>query len=136
MHIQVLDINDHAPEFPKYYETFVCENAVSGQVSVKELAISFFIAMKICSVMLLFSIDHFSTVHTGCILSISKVSSVVTCIVCNLNFRRLTFTFPTLKQINTSCLSAKRGNRVVQTETSEKKKPHKAQICFKLVSQV
>ncbi|XP_071593180.1 cadherin-19 isoform X1 [Heliangelus exortis] len=32
VHIQVLDINDHAPEFPKYYETFVCENAVSGQL--------------------------------------------------------------------------------------------------------
>ncbi|NXT78629.1 CAD19 protein, partial [Zapornia atra] len=32
VYIQVLDVNDHAPEFPKYYETFVCENAVSGQV--------------------------------------------------------------------------------------------------------
>ncbi|NXF97423.1 CADH7 protein, partial [Eubucco bourcierii] len=32
VHIQVLDVNDHAPEFPKYYETFVCENAVSGQL--------------------------------------------------------------------------------------------------------
>ncbi|NXS54993.1 CAD19 protein, partial [Brachypteracias leptosomus] len=39
VYIQVLNVNDHAPEFPKYYETFVCENAVSGQVSVKELAI-------------------------------------------------------------------------------------------------
>lgn len=54
MYIQVLDVNDHAPEFPKYYETFVCENAVSGQVSVKESAISFLIAMKIWSEMLLF----------------------------------------------------------------------------------
>lgn len=36
VYIQVLDVNDHAPEFPKYYETFVCENAVSGKVSVKE----------------------------------------------------------------------------------------------------
>ncbi|KAM9387716.1 cadherin-19-like [Phaethornis superciliosus] len=32
VYIQVLDVNDHAPEFPKYYETFVCENAVSGQL--------------------------------------------------------------------------------------------------------
>lgn len=54
MYIQVLDVNDHAPEFPKYYETFVCENAVSGQVSMKELAISFLTAMKICSEMLRF----------------------------------------------------------------------------------
>ncbi|NWI72475.1 CAD19 protein, partial [Dryoscopus gambensis] len=32
VYIQVLDVNDNAPEFPKNYETFVCENAVSGQV--------------------------------------------------------------------------------------------------------
>ncbi|NXW10248.1 CAD19 protein, partial [Fregetta grallaria] len=32
VYIQVLNVNDHAPEFPKYYETFVCENAVSGQL--------------------------------------------------------------------------------------------------------
>ncbi|XP_013797801.1 cadherin-19 [Apteryx mantelli] len=32
VYIQVLDVNDHAPEFPKYYETFVCENAFSGQL--------------------------------------------------------------------------------------------------------
>ncbi|XP_026698760.1 cadherin-19 isoform X3 [Athene cunicularia] len=32
VYIQVLDVNDHAPEFPRYYETFVCENAVSGQL--------------------------------------------------------------------------------------------------------
>ncbi|NXK30658.1 CAD19 protein, partial [Piprites chloris] len=32
VYIQVLDVNDNAPEFPKYYETFVCENAVSGQL--------------------------------------------------------------------------------------------------------
>ncbi|XP_066040253.1 cadherin-19-like isoform X2 [Chamaea fasciata] len=31
VYIQVLDVNDNAPEFPKNYETFVCENAVSGQ---------------------------------------------------------------------------------------------------------
>ncbi|NXR46200.1 CAD19 protein, partial [Hippolais icterina] len=31
VHVQVLDVNDNAPEFPKNYETFVCENAVSGQ---------------------------------------------------------------------------------------------------------
>lgn len=32
--IRILDINDHAPEFAMYYETFVCENAKSGQVTV------------------------------------------------------------------------------------------------------
>lgn len=31
--IRILDINDHAPEFAKYYETFVCENAKAGQVN-------------------------------------------------------------------------------------------------------
>lgn len=31
--IRILDINDHAPEFAMYYETFVCENAKSGQVN-------------------------------------------------------------------------------------------------------
>lgn len=32
--IRILDINDHAPEFAKYYETFVCENAKAGQVNI------------------------------------------------------------------------------------------------------
>nr|XP_038031086.1 cadherin-19 isoform X2 [Anas platyrhynchos] len=32
VYIQVLDVNDHAPEFAKFYETFVCENAVSNQL--------------------------------------------------------------------------------------------------------
>uniref|UniRef100_A0A8C3TMQ7 Cadherin 19 n=1 Tax=Catharus ustulatus TaxID=91951 RepID=A0A8C3TMQ7_CATUS len=32
VYVQVLDVNDNAPEFPKDYETFVCENAVSGQL--------------------------------------------------------------------------------------------------------
>ncbi|NWT73522.1 CAD19 protein, partial [Prunella himalayana] len=32
VYVQVLDVNDNAPEFPKNYETFVCENAVSGQL--------------------------------------------------------------------------------------------------------
>lgn len=31
--IRILDINDHAPEFAMYYETFVCENAKPGQVN-------------------------------------------------------------------------------------------------------
>ncbi|XP_023977474.1 cadherin-9 isoform X4 [Physeter macrocephalus] len=30
--IRILDINDHAPEFATYYETFVCENAKPGQL--------------------------------------------------------------------------------------------------------
>ncbi|NXP16944.1 CAD19 protein, partial [Scytalopus superciliaris] len=32
VYVQVLDVNDNAPEFSKYYETFVCENAVSGKL--------------------------------------------------------------------------------------------------------
>ncbi|NXU42542.1 CAD19 protein, partial [Drymodes brunneopygia] len=32
VYVQVLDVNDNAPELPKNYETFVCENAVSGQL--------------------------------------------------------------------------------------------------------
>ncbi|XP_003788455.1 cadherin-19 [Otolemur garnettii] len=31
VYVQVLNINDHAPEFPQYYETYVCENADFGQ---------------------------------------------------------------------------------------------------------
>jgi len=54
VYIQVLDVNDHAPEFPKYYETFVCENAVSGQVRLKVLTISFLIKIKPWSEILLF----------------------------------------------------------------------------------
>ncbi|XP_067857981.1 cadherin-6-like [Heptranchias perlo] len=30
--IKILDINDNAPEFPMFYETFVCENAKAGQL--------------------------------------------------------------------------------------------------------
>ncbi|XP_038852950.1 cadherin-10-like [Salvelinus namaycush] len=30
--IKVLDVNDNAPEFAMYYETFVCENVQSGQL--------------------------------------------------------------------------------------------------------
>ncbi|RMC16004.1 hypothetical protein DUI87_08211 [Hirundo rustica rustica] len=33
--IRILDINDHAPEFANYYETFVCENAKAGQVKTQ-----------------------------------------------------------------------------------------------------
>ncbi|XP_039382715.1 cadherin-19 isoform X2 [Mauremys reevesii] len=32
VYVQVLDVNDHAPEFPKHYEIYVCENARSGQL--------------------------------------------------------------------------------------------------------
>ncbi|XP_039695877.1 cadherin-19 [Pteropus medius] len=32
VYVQVLNINDHAPEFSDYYETYVCENAGSGQI--------------------------------------------------------------------------------------------------------
>ncbi|KAM5220856.1 cadherin-19 isoform 2-T2 [Hipposideros larvatus] len=32
VYVQVLNINDHAPEFSEYYEIYVCENAGSGQI--------------------------------------------------------------------------------------------------------
>ncbi|KAG8442498.1 hypothetical protein GDO86_011332 [Hymenochirus boettgeri] len=32
VYFKILDINDHAPEFAKKYETFVCENAKQGQL--------------------------------------------------------------------------------------------------------
>lgn len=32
MFIKVLDVNDNAPEFAMFYETFVCENAKAEQV--------------------------------------------------------------------------------------------------------
>ncbi|XP_007933675.1 cadherin-19 [Orycteropus afer afer] len=32
VYVQVLNVNDHAPEFSQYYETSVCENADHGQV--------------------------------------------------------------------------------------------------------
>ncbi|XP_004579498.2 cadherin-19 [Ochotona princeps] len=32
VHVQVLDINDHAPEFSEHYESYVCENAGPGQI--------------------------------------------------------------------------------------------------------
>lgn len=31
--VKVLDVNDNAPEFARFYEAFVCENAKAGQVS-------------------------------------------------------------------------------------------------------
>uniref|UniRef100_A0A673V396 Cadherin 19 n=1 Tax=Suricata suricatta TaxID=37032 RepID=A0A673V396_SURSU len=31
VYVQVLNVNDHAPEFSEYYDTYVCENAGSGQ---------------------------------------------------------------------------------------------------------
>lgn len=30
--MKVLDVNDNAPEFARFYEAFVCENAKAGQV--------------------------------------------------------------------------------------------------------
>ncbi|KAM4841001.1 cadherin-19 [Thomomys bottae] len=32
VYIQVVNINDHAPEFSQYYETYMCENAGSGEI--------------------------------------------------------------------------------------------------------
>ncbi|XP_059136649.1 cadherin-19 [Peromyscus eremicus] len=32
VYVQVFNINDHAPEFSQYYETYVCENAEFGEV--------------------------------------------------------------------------------------------------------
>lgn len=33
LYIKVLDVNDNAPEFAEFYETFVCEKAKADQVS-------------------------------------------------------------------------------------------------------
>lgn len=30
--IKILDVNDNAPVFTKFFETFMCENAKAGQV--------------------------------------------------------------------------------------------------------
>ncbi|NXQ89200.1 CAD20 protein, partial [Nyctibius grandis] len=30
--VKVLDVNDNAPEFARFYEGFVCENAKAGQL--------------------------------------------------------------------------------------------------------
>ncbi|XP_041595728.1 cadherin-19 isoform X6 [Vulpes lagopus] len=35
VYVQVLNINDHAPEFSEYYDTYVCENAGSGQIPTR-----------------------------------------------------------------------------------------------------
>ena len=32
VYVRVLDVNDNAPTFATYYETFVCENAKANQV--------------------------------------------------------------------------------------------------------
>ncbi|XP_037066925.1 cadherin-19 isoform X2 [Peromyscus leucopus] len=32
VYVQVFNINDHAPEFSQYYETYVCENAEFGEI--------------------------------------------------------------------------------------------------------
>lgn len=32
--IQVVDVNEYAPELSKYYEIYVCENAIFGQVRI------------------------------------------------------------------------------------------------------
>ncbi|XP_051059868.1 cadherin-19 [Phodopus roborovskii] len=32
VYVQVFNINDHAPEFSQYYETYVCENAEYGEI--------------------------------------------------------------------------------------------------------
>ncbi|XP_006837646.1 PREDICTED: cadherin-19-like [Chrysochloris asiatica] len=37
--VQVLNVNDHAPEFSQYYETYICENADAGQTIQKISAV-------------------------------------------------------------------------------------------------
>lgn len=32
--VRILDVNDNAPQFAVFYDTFVCENARPGQVSI------------------------------------------------------------------------------------------------------
>lgn len=38
--IKVLDVNDNAPEFAMFYETFVCENVKAGQVYLRSIRLS------------------------------------------------------------------------------------------------
>lgn len=33
VYVRILDVNDNAPQFAVFYDTFVCENARAGQVS-------------------------------------------------------------------------------------------------------
>ncbi|XP_042524439.1 cadherin-10 isoform X1 [Dipodomys spectabilis] len=35
--VRILDVNDNAPQFAVFYDTFVCENARPGQVSIQEI---------------------------------------------------------------------------------------------------
>ncbi|MBN3271479.1 CAD10 protein, partial [Polyodon spathula] len=37
VYVRILDINDNAPEFATFYETFVCENAKAGQVRCQQV---------------------------------------------------------------------------------------------------
>lgn len=32
VYVRILDVNDNAPQFAVFYDTFVCENARAGQV--------------------------------------------------------------------------------------------------------
>lgn len=35
--VRILDVNDNAPQFAVFYDTFVCENARPGQVSTQRI---------------------------------------------------------------------------------------------------
>lgn len=35
--VRILDVNDNAPQFAVFYDTFVCENARPGQVSTHRI---------------------------------------------------------------------------------------------------
>lgn len=64
VHVQILDINDHAPEFSEHYESYVCENAGPGQVRVHNIALKF----KQCSI--------FSCVMNICVIYIYIYSNL------------------------------------------------------------
>ena len=36
--VRILDVNDNAPQFAVFYDTFVCENARPGQVSTPKIS--------------------------------------------------------------------------------------------------
>lgn len=66
MFIKVLDVNDNAPEFAMFYETFVCENAKAEQV---------------CCLLVL---RKYSKLNEFCYYSCITSSSSVLCIATNL----------------------------------------------------
>lgn len=62
--IKVLDVNDNAPEFSRFYEAFVCENAKHGQVGSSDKFCMILLPSSVLSAIILVSkrererVDH------------------------------------------------------------------------------